>query len=134
MDYEAKRKYFSYLPIDVIRATFKHTFQGLKLPPSTHLQKRYKSPNPGANICRRFEADSTDLIKGSVPAISGKEQNAHIFCGRTTKITDAYKAKDDSAATFLKCFQDRVRSRGARTDLIADNAPMCCRWKVARYL
>ena len=37
IDYESKRKYFSYFPVDVIRATFHHTSHNLKLPPSTHM-------------------------------------------------------------------------------------------------
>jgi hypothetical protein len=134
IDFKSKRKYFSYLPIDVIKATFKYTSQCMKLPPSTHLQKRFWSPNPGANMRRRYEDDSTDLIYSTVPSISGKQTHAHTFCGCTTKITDVYRAKDDTAATFLACFQDRVRSRGAPTRLIADNAPMYRGWRVTRYL
>jgi hypothetical protein len=59
IDFESKRKYFSYLPIDVIKATFKYTSQCMKLPPSTHLQKRFRSPNPGANLRRRYFIYST---------------------------------------------------------------------------
>jgi hypothetical protein len=58
----------------------------MKLPPPTHLQKRFRSPNPGANLRRRYEDDSTDLIYSTVPSISGKQTHAHIFCGRTTKM------------------------------------------------
>jgi hypothetical protein len=134
IDYESKRKYFSYLRVDVIKATFKYTSQCMKLPPSTHLQKRFRSPNPGANLRRCYEDDSTNLIYSTVPSISGKQTHAHIFCGRTTKITDAYRAKDDTAATYLACFQDRVHFRGAPTCLIADNAPMFRGWRVTRYL
>jgi hypothetical protein len=74
------------------------------------------------------------LIYSTVPSISGKQTHAHIFCCRTTKITDAYRAKDDTAATFLKCFQDHVCSHEAPTRLIADNAPMYRGWCVTRYL
>jgi hypothetical protein len=133
IDFESKRKYFSYLPIDVIKATFKYTSQCMKLPPSTHLQKRFRSPSSGANLRRHYEDDSTDLIYSTVPSISSKQTHAHIFCGHTTKITDAYRAKDDTAATFLACFQDFFHSQGARTRLIADNAPMYCGWRVTRY-
>jgi hypothetical protein len=106
----------------------------MKLPPSTHLQKRFWSPNPAVNLRRRYKDDSTNLIYSTVPSISSKQTHADIFCGRTTKITNAYRAKDDTAATFLACFQDRVCSRGASTRLIADNAPMYRGWRVTRYL
>ena len=37
--------------------------------------------------------------------------SAHIFVGQDSKITDVYKAKDNSGAEFLGAFQDRVRER-----------------------
>ena len=60
--------------------------------------------------------------------------NAHMFVGQDSKITDVYKAKDNSGGEFLGCFQDRVKERGVPTKLIADNAPMYRGWRVARYL
>jgi hypothetical protein len=101
---------------------------------TTNQNKRFRSPNPGANLRRRYEDDSTDLIYSTVPSISGKQTHAHISCGvpsisgkqthahiscnRTTKITNAYCA----------CFQDRIRTRGAPTRLIDDEFP---RWGVS---
>ena len=114
--------------------TFKHTTQIGTLPPSSHLQRQFKSPDPALNIHRRDEADATDQIFAKVPAMDGGETSAHIFVGQDSKITDVYKAKDNSGAEFLGAFQDRVRERGVPTKLIADNAPMYRGWNVAKYL
>jgi len=66
----------------------------------------FKSPNPSANLRRRDEADATDQIFSDTPAINGDETSAHLFVGKKSKLTDAYKAKDNSSALFLKCIQD----------------------------
>ena len=111
IDYEKMRKYFGHVPADIVRQTFKHTTQIGLLPPSTHLQCQFKSPNPALNLHRRNEADATDQIFSIDPAINGGETNAHIFTGQDSKITDVYKSKDNSAESFLGAFQDRVRER-----------------------
>ena len=134
IDYESKRKYFAHLPADIIRNTFKNTTQNMKLPPSTNLHKMFKSPNPSANLKRRDEADATDMIYSNTPAINGGEKCAHIFVGKKSKLTDAYKVKNGSSEEFLESLQDRVRYRGCPTGLEADNAPMYRGWKNSRYL
>ena len=53
-----------------------------------------------------------------------EEMSAHIFIGQDSKITDVYKAKDNSDAEFLGEFQDRVREWRVPTKLIADYCPM----------
>jgi hypothetical protein len=132
-DYESKRKYFAHLPASVVKATFKHTTQNMRLRPSTYLHKMFKSLYPSANLKRRDEADSTDQIFSDTPAINGGEKSAHLFVGKKSKLTDAYKSKDSSSAEFLKCLQDRVRYRGCPAGLEADNAPMYRGWKNTVY-
>ena len=86
------------------------------------------------NLHRRCEADATDQIFCDTPAMNGGETSAHIFVGRDSKITDVYKSKDNSGPEFLGAFQDRVRTRGVPTKLIADNAPMYRGNAVTRYI
>jgi hypothetical protein len=105
----------------------------MRLPPSTYLHKMFKSPNPSANLKRRDEADATNQSFSDTPAINGGEKSAHLFVGKNSKITDAFKSKDHSSAEFLKCLQDRVRYRGCPTGLEADNDPMYRRWKNSVY-
>jgi hypothetical protein len=131
--YESKRKYFAHLPASVVKATFKHTTQNMRLPPSSYLHKMFKSPNPSANLKRRDEANATDLIYSDTPAINGGEKCAHLFVGRKSKLTDAYKAHCNSSAEFLKWFQDRLCYRGCPTGLEADNAPMYRGWKNSHF-
>ena len=67
-DWERKRKYFAYIPAKLVRNTFKHSTQHGVLPPSSHLQKRFKSPNPLLNLHQRNKADATDQIFSDTPA------------------------------------------------------------------
>ena len=68
------------------------------------------------------------------PAMDGGETSAYIFVGDDSKIVDVYKVKDGTAKGFLGAFQDRTRTRGVCTRLIAYNAPMYRGWKVTKYL
>ena len=52
IDYDRMRKYFGHVPADIVRRTFKHTTQIGTLPPSTHLQRQFKSPNPALDLHR----------------------------------------------------------------------------------
>ena len=133
-DWERMRKYLGNVPADMVCNTFKHTTQIGTLSPSSHLQRQFKSQNPALNIHQRDEADATDQIFAKVPAMDGGETSTHIFVGLDLKITNVYKAKDNSGAVFFGAFQDRVRDRGVPTKLIADNAPMYRGWNVAKYL
>ena len=91
------RKYFGYIPVKIVSNTYKHSTQHGVLPPSSHLQKQFKSPNPLLNLHRRNEVDATDQIFSDTPAMDGDETSAHIFVGHDLKIMDIYKAKDNTA-------------------------------------
>jgi hypothetical protein len=93
IDYASKRKYFAHLLASVVKTTFKHTTQNMRLQPSTYLHKMFKSPNSSTNLKQRDEADSTNQIFSDTPAINGGEKSAHIFVGKKSKITDVYKSK-----------------------------------------
>ena len=73
------------------------------------MKKRFKLPSPGANIIRRREPDATDMVYSDTPAHDSGVENAHIFVGTESKITDVFGARDATAQTFLECLQDRVR-------------------------
>ena len=133
-DWERMKKYFGYVLAKIVRNTYKHSTQHGVLPPSSHLQKRFKSPNPLLNFHRRNEANDTDQIFSDTPTMDGGETSAHIFVGHDSKIMDVYIAKYNSAKEFLGALQDRVRTRGVSTKIIANNEPMYRRWKVTKYL
>ena len=80
-DQEKMRKYFGYIPAKVVRNTYKYSTQHGVLPPSSHLQKQFKSPNPLLNLHRRNEANATDQIFSDTPAMDGGETSAHLFVG-----------------------------------------------------
>ena len=133
-DWERIRKYLGNVPAETVRNRFKHTTQIRTLPPSSHLERQFKFPNPALNLNRRNEADATDQIFSKVAAMDGGETSAHIFVGKDLKIPDSYNSKDNSAEVFLGCFQDRVRERRVPTKLIADNCPIYRGWRVTKYL
>ena len=66
--------------------------------------------------------------------MDGGETSANIFVGQDAKITDVYKAKDNSGKEFWGAFQDRVCTRGVSTKLVADNTPMYRGWKVTKFI
>ena len=66
--------------------------------------------------------------------MDGGETSAHIFVDQDSKITGVYKVKNNSGKEFLEAMQDRFRTRGVPTKLIADNAPMYRGWKLTTFL
>ena len=50
IDHKSKRPFFGWLSFKTVKCTFDHCTQHMRLPPLTHLQKRFKSPNLDANI------------------------------------------------------------------------------------
>ena len=94
----------------------------MRMSPSTHLQKHFKSQNSEANLFHCHEPDATDMIYSDMSAIDGGETQAHIFVGLILRITNIFKVKSGSAECFLGALQDCVRMRGAPTKLIADDA------------
>ena len=54
-DYGQLRPRLGWLSIDTIKRTFERTTQLARMPMSTILKKRYKSPNPALNVRPRDE-------------------------------------------------------------------------------
>jgi hypothetical protein len=119
-DYEMLRPFFGWLPTDVIKRTFAVTTQYARMPMSTILKKRYKSPNPALNVHRRDEPVATDTVYSDTPAIGGGETSAQIFVGTETLVTDVEGMKTDKQ--FVNTLEDNIRRRGAPAKLISDRA------------
>ena len=132
-DWETMRKCFGYITANIICNTYNHSTQRGVLLPSSHFQKRFKSPIPLLNLHGRNEADVTGQIFSDTPTMDGGETSAHIFVGQDSKIVDVYKAKDNSGKEFLGAMQDRVCTRDVPTKLIANNALMYRGWKLTKY-
>jgi hypothetical protein len=119
-DFEALRSFFGYLPSDVIKHTFEATTQNARIPMSTVLKKRYKSPKPAMNMHRRNEYAATDTLWSDTPAILGGQLGAQVFVGTTSLVTDVEGIKTDKQ--FVNTREDNIRRRGAPTKLISDRA------------
>ena len=117
-DYERFRPLFGWLPTATIKRTFEITTQYARMPMSTVLKKRYKSPNPAVNVHRRDEPVATDTVFSDTPAIDGGETAAQIFVGTESFVTDVEGMKSESQ--FVNTLEDNIRRRGAPTKLISD--------------
>lgn len=71
IDFEAQRPFFGWLLLENVKQTFQHCTCHMRLPPSVHLQKRFKSPNPDANLFHCRKPNTTDMIYSYTPAIDG---------------------------------------------------------------
>jgi hypothetical protein len=120
IDYERLRRYFAWLPADVVKKTIQCTTQYARIPMSTLLQKHYKSPFPAANIHRRDEPIATDTVYSDTPAVDSGYTCAQFFCGTESLVCDVYGMKTDSQ--FINTLQDNIRTRGAPKSLISDRA------------
>jgi hypothetical protein len=108
------------MPTDIIKRTFEVTTQYARMPMSSVLKKRYKSPNPALNVHHHDEAVATDTVYSDTPAINGGETAAQIFVGTRTYVTDVEGMKSDKQ--FVNTLEDNIRRRGAPTKLISDRA------------
>jgi len=119
-DYGQLRPRLGWLSIDAIKKTFENTTQLARMPMSTILRKRYKSPNPALNVRPRDEAVATDTIYSDTPAIDSGVTSAQLFVGTKTNTSDVYPIKTDKQ--FVNTLLDNITERGAPTKLISDRA------------
>jgi len=119
-DYQALMPMFGWLLADVIKQTFEVTTQYACLPMSTLLKKQYKSPFPALNVHRRDEPVSTDTIYFDAMAVDSGATIAQVFVGVESLVTDVYAIKTDWQ--FINTLEDQIRTRGAPTKIISNQA------------
>jgi hypothetical protein len=120
-DYGQLRPSLGWLPIDAIKKMFERTTQLARMPMSTILKKRYKSPNPALNVRPHDEPVATDTIYSDTPAIDCGVTSAQLFVGTRTHTADVYPIKSDKQ--FVNTLLDNITQRGgAPTKLISDRA------------
>ncbi len=107
-NHKAMRPFFAYLPVNRIKATFKHTTQLMKMPSPTYLRERHQTPHSAANIVCQRETDFGDVIYFDVPAIDGDITAAQLWTGQHTNFTTVHDVKNESKSSLLSTFQDRV--------------------------
>ena len=86
---------FNYLPVDIIKKTFKSSTQYGRTNPSTILKKKFRSPFPAMNVKRRSKLVATDTFYSDTPSINDGSTCAHIFVGTKILVTDIYGMKTD---------------------------------------
>ena len=125
---------FCWLPTDLIKRNFEKITQWAKMPATTHLFKRYKTPHPFNNYYhyRRNEDIASDTLYSHTKAIDCGVEYAQLFYGTKTQVTDVYGMKQHKH--FVKTLQDVVRKRGAMNRLLVDSATVECSEKVLDFL
>ena len=126
VDWEAIRKYFAFLPADRIKQTFENTTQWFRA--STHYPMRthYKSRFPAANVQRIHEPLATDILFGPCPAHDdgipghGGTEMLQVYFGLKSGSCAGYPLKHKS--DMAKTFAEHIRTKGAPTKLIRDDA------------
>ena len=131
-DYNYLRPYFGWDTMDTVKRTIENTTQYTRMPVSTHLKTRYKSPFPALNVLHRNESVATDTIYADTPAIDDGSISAQIFVGTDTLVTDAYGMKTDKQ--FVNTLEDNIRRRGAPSRLLSDRAQVEISKKVVDIL
>lgn len=81
----------------------------MRMPSSTYLRKRMRTPHLAANIYCRNENDVTDTIFFDTLAIDGGKTCTQLFTSRNVKFTSVHAIKDNSAKSILGVFHDRIR-------------------------
>jgi len=83
MDYENVKPCFAWLPIEVIKETFKNSAQYGHMPASSqgNLLNRFKAPNPEMSVLLLNEDTLTDSVYSDTPAIDYGHKLAQIYCG-----------------------------------------------------
>jgi hypothetical protein len=119
-DYGQLRPHLSWLPIDAIKKTFEHTTQLARMPMSTILKKRYKSPNPALNVRPRDKPVATDTIYSDTPGIDCGVTSAQLFVGIKTHTADVYPIKSEKQ--FVNTLLDNITQCSAPTKLISNRA------------
>ena len=119
-DYKRLQPFFAWQSIDSIRKTLQKTTQYARLPISTWLKKRFRTPFPAANVSRRNEPIACDKIIADTPAIDSGATEAALFVGVDSALTDPYPIKSDT--DIVGAFQDNIRERGAPLQFLSDGA------------
>ena len=120
LDYEGLRSCFAWAPIEVIKRTIALTTQYFRNTFRLPLRKHFKSRFPAANVPRRAEAVATDTIISDVPAHGQGFNQAQLYVGRKTLVTDAYPLR--SQAEIPRTLEDNIKERGAMETLISNGA------------
>ena len=120
-DPEKLRRFFAFLPADVVERTLKTTTQYARIPMMGETMKRfYKSPYPALNVARRAEDLLTDVVYSDTPAIDDGSTSAAVYSGKKSHVMDIYGMKTDKQ--FVNTLEDIIRERGAPTRLLSDHA------------
>jgi hypothetical protein len=99
-DYRQLCPRLSWLPIDAIKKTFKHTTQLACMPMSTILKIQYKSLNPALNVRPCDKPVATNTIYSDTLAIDCGITSAQLFVGTKTHTANVYACHSHGTSLF----------------------------------
>ena len=73
----------------------------MRVPSSTYLRKRHRTPHPAANIIRRNDIDLMDSVFSDTPAVATGETVAQIIAARRSKFTTIHGMKGTTEDDIL---------------------------------
>ena len=120
VDPSTLRKYLGWRPVDIVKATLKHTTQLAKTSITYPLQRHFKARNPFSNVHRLSEVVSTDPIFANCKSLDNKYTGAQVFYGLKSHCIDVYGFR--SKGEFPNNYKDFLREQGAPSALRRDNA------------
>jgi len=120
LDPSALRQYLGWRPVEIIKATLKHTTQLAKTSITYPLQRHFKARNPFSNVHRLNEVVSTDPIFANCKSLDNKYTGAQVFYGLKLHCITVYGFQ--SKGEFPRNYQDFLREQGAPSFLRGDNA------------
>lgn len=117
--FESMRPYFSWLPTETIKKTYRCITQFTRMPMSTVLKKHYKSPFL-TNIVHQYnEPIVTDTVYAGTPAIDSGFTCAQLSAGTKSLVSDIYGMKTDKQ--FVSTLEDIICGCGASHKLLSDS-------------
>ena len=96
VDYSQYQSNLAWLPINIIEQTFARRTQFYRMPMSTYLKKRYKTPFPACNVHCQSEPVAIDMVYSDTLAIDNRITAAQFFVGTESLVCDIYPMKTDS--------------------------------------
>jgi transposase InsO family protein len=117
---EQLRKFFAFLPTEVVARTLAATTQYARVPVHDVMRRFYRSPYPALNVARRNKDLLTNVVYSDTPAIDDGSTSASVYSGRRSHVLDVFGMKTDKQ--FVTTLEDVIRERGAPSRLLSDHA------------
>jgi hypothetical protein len=102
LDPSSLRKFFAFLPTEVVSRTLSQTTQYARVPNTDTFRRFYKTPFPAMNGARRSEDLLTDIIYSDTPAVDDGLTSAAVCSGHLSHVLDVFGMKTRNLLTHWR--------------------------------